>query len=66
MIRVCSYCEVEGKPSVMGEKPPLEDKSPTHGACPRHARLIVDSKKSKAWFKRFMPRALEDAIRGAS
>jgi hypothetical protein len=53
MIRVCSYCEVEGKPAVFGEKPPLEDKSRTHGACPRHAKVISDKKSSAAWFKRW-------------
>ncbi len=52
MIRVCSYCEVEGRSAAFGEKPPLEDESPTHGACPRHARLASDPKRSAAWFKR--------------
>lgn len=48
MIRVCAWCEAEGRPAVMGEKEPLEDKSLTHGICPRH---------EKPWFKKFVPHA---------
>ena len=31
---VCSWCEVEGKPTVVREKEPLDDPDETHGVCP--------------------------------
>jgi hypothetical protein len=41
MIRVCATCESEGKPAIMGEKAPFEDRSLTHGICAAHKEAIL-------------------------
>lgn len=48
MIRVCSNCEKEGKPAVLGEKPPFEDRSLTHGICDVHKRVVLDEISRRA------------------
>jgi hypothetical protein len=42
MIRVCAWCEQEGRGegSVLGEKEPYEDKSKTHTICPEHRAAV--------------------------
>jgi len=35
MVRICMYCKIK-----MGEKPPLENISETHGVCPSCLRLL--------------------------
>jgi len=40
---VCASCRVEGKSGDLGEKPPLNDPSETHGYCGRHAALLLAS-----------------------
>jgi len=36
MISVCANCLQEGKPAVMGEKEPFEDRRESHGICAAH------------------------------
>lgn len=33
---ICAWCEVEGKPGLMGERAPMLDDRPTHGICQSH------------------------------
>ena len=33
---ICAWCEQEGRPSFIGERPPLFDARHTHGICPNH------------------------------
>jgi hypothetical protein len=40
---VCASCRVEGKSGDLGEKPPFDDASETHGYCGRHAALLLAS-----------------------
>lgn len=40
MLIRCSWCLAEGKSGDMGEKPPLEDTSISHGICERHAAAL--------------------------
>ncbi len=40
MIRICAWCEREGKLAFMGEIEPLTDKSETHGVCEYHAVVV--------------------------
>jgi hypothetical protein len=40
---ICASCRVEGRPGNLGEKPPLDDPTETHGYCPRHAALLLAS-----------------------
>ena len=40
---VCSWCRQEGKPELVGEKPPLDDARETHGICVVH-RYEVDAR----------------------
>jgi hypothetical protein len=37
---ICSWCEAEGKPSVVREKEPLNDLEETHGVCPEHKERL--------------------------
>ncbi len=37
---VCAYCERDGRPSVIAEKPPYDNPALTHGICPHHLRLL--------------------------
>lgn len=39
---LCSWCEKEGKPSLIGVKEPLDDPAETHGLCPDH-RLAIEA-----------------------
>jgi len=32
----CAWCQEEGKPGFLGERPPLDDPSDTHGICDHH------------------------------
>ena len=38
---LCAWCLKEGKPALMGERPPLDDPKESHGICPEH-RLQVE------------------------
>ena len=40
MIRMCAWCEAEGRPALIGQKEPLDDQSVTHGICADHAARV--------------------------
>jgi len=42
MIVVCAWCEAEGRPKVLAEREPLEDRSPTHTACAQHRAVLYE------------------------
>ena len=46
---ICASCRVEGRPGNMGEKPPFDDPSETHGYCARHAALLLATLPSHAF-----------------
>ena len=37
---ICSWCRLEGKKDLMGEKPPLTDERETHGICVVHRHEV--------------------------
>lgn len=39
---ICAWCEKEGKPSLIGEKEPLDDEMESHGLCPEHRKQVED------------------------
>ncbi len=40
---VCSWCQSEGKPGLIGEKPPLDDATETHGICRQHEQQVLET-----------------------
>ena len=42
MIVVCAWCEAEGRPHVIAEREPLEDRTPTHTACAHHRAVLYE------------------------
>jgi hypothetical protein len=40
---VCAWCQREGRPAVLGERPPLDDPRPTHGICDEHRRQVLSA-----------------------
>ena len=42
MIVVCAWCEAEGRPHVLAEREPLEDRTPTHTACAHHRAVLYE------------------------
>jgi hypothetical protein len=42
MIVVCAWCEAEGRPFIIAEREPLEDRSPTHTACAYHRTVLLE------------------------
>lgn len=46
---ICASCRVEGRSGDMGEKPPFDDPSETHGYCARHAALLLATLPSHAF-----------------
>jgi len=46
---ICASCRVEGRPGNMGEKPPFDDPSETHGYCARHIALLLATLPSHAF-----------------
>jgi hypothetical protein len=42
MIVVCAWCQAEGRPSILAEREPLEDKTPTHTACADHRAKLLE------------------------
>jgi len=45
----CAWCGQEGKPGLLGEKPPLDDPTETHGICQRHWREMVEALPSTSF-----------------
>lgn len=39
---LCAWCLKEGKPSLIGEREPLDDPTETHGICPEHRLQVED------------------------
>jgi len=46
---ICASCRVEGRSGDMGEKPPFDDPSETHGYCARHTALLLATLPSHAF-----------------
>jgi hypothetical protein len=38
---VCAWCRHEGRPAFLGERPPFDDPSETHGICLRHEQAVL-------------------------
>ena len=45
----CAWCQREGGPAFLGERPPLEDNSETHGVCRRHLQHILAALPSQSF-----------------
>lgn len=39
---VCAWCRREGRPGLLGEKAPFDDRSETHSVCDRHRRRELE------------------------
>jgi hypothetical protein len=47
MIVVCAWCQAEGRPHVLAEREPFEDRSATHTVCAHHrAKLIEELRRT--------------------
>jgi len=46
---ICAWCRAEGRPGLLGEKPPLDDPAETHGICPRHRAELIESLPSASF-----------------
>lgn len=42
MIVVCAWCQAEGRPYVLSEREPLDDRSQTHTACAEHRAVLLE------------------------
>ena len=46
---ICSWCKIEGRPAMIGEKEPFRDRGETHSICLDHMRqLNIDQEESAA------------------
>lgn len=41
MRALCSWCQAEGSPALLGEREPLENPTDTFGVCPRHMAAVL-------------------------
>jgi hypothetical protein len=46
---ICAWCRAEGRPGLLGEKPPLDDPTETHGICRRHREELLESLPSSSF-----------------
>ena len=46
---ICSWCQREGRPSLLGEREPLDDPGETHGICRRHHLLLLTELPSRSF-----------------
>ena len=46
---ICASCRVEGRSGDMGEKPPFDDPTETHGYCARHTAQLLATLPSHAF-----------------
>jgi len=46
---ICAWCRAEGRPGLLGEKPPLDDPTETHGICRRHRDELLESLPSSSF-----------------
>jgi hypothetical protein len=37
----CAWCQEEGRPGFLGDRPPLDDPSDTHGICDHHRAMLL-------------------------
>jgi len=44
----CAWCQEEGKPGFLGERPPLDDPGDTHGICDHHRTLLLAALPQRA------------------
>lgn len=61
MICLCAWCLKEGKSdadSLIGERPPLDDRRTTHGICDQHRKAVEER---VAQLKKDAQRARDDA-----
>ena len=40
MLVVCAWCEAEGRPQILVEREPLEDRTSTHTVCNYHRAAL--------------------------
>jgi hypothetical protein len=45
MIVACAWCQAEGRPYVLTEREPLEDRSETHTICSHHRAVLLSELK---------------------
>jgi hypothetical protein len=46
---ICSWCRAEGRSGLLGEKPPLDDPTETHGICRHHRNELLESLPSSSF-----------------
>lgn len=46
---ICAWCRREGRPALLGEKPPLDDPSETHSVCERHRRRVLEALEAESF-----------------
>jgi hypothetical protein len=45
----CAWCQHEGRPSILGERAPLDDPAETHGICRRHTLDLLARMPSRSF-----------------
>ena len=46
---LCAWCCREGQPGYLGEREPLDNPEPTHGVCPSHKAVLLESLPSRSF-----------------
>jgi hypothetical protein len=46
---LCSWCQREGRPALLGEREPLDDPRETHGICRRHQLQLLAELPSRSF-----------------
>lgn len=46
---ICAWCRREGRPALLGEKPPFDDRSETHSVCERHRRRVLEALEAESF-----------------
>ena len=46
---ICAWCRREGRPALLGHKPPFDDPSETHSVCERHRRRVLDALEAESF-----------------
>lgn len=49
MKALCSWCQREGRPALLGEREPLDDPTETHGICRRHQLQLLAELPSRSF-----------------
>ena len=42
MLVVCAWCEAEGRPQLLVEREPFDDRTPTHTICNYHRAALYE------------------------